>query len=57
MVLHGAVCGILRRRMLWSIAGAFIGAPLATICTRHSATRPIAILLSADGAPQMKIDG
>jgi hypothetical protein len=57
MVLHGAVCGILRRRMLWSIAGAFIGAPLATICTRHSATRPIAILLSADGVPQMKIDG
>jgi hypothetical protein len=33
-------------RMLWSIAGAFIGAPLATVCTRHSATRPIAILLS-----------
>jgi AI-2 transport protein TqsA len=39
--------------MLWGIAGAFIGVPmpiaLATVCTRHPAACPIAILLWADG--------
>ena len=39
--------------MLWGIAGAFIGVPiliaLATLCARHPASRPIAVLLSADG--------
>jgi predicted PurR-regulated permease PerM len=39
--------------MLRGVAGAFIGVPiliaLATVCTRQSAARPIAILLSADG--------
>ena len=38
--------------MLWGIAGAFIGVPiliaLATLCARHPAFRPIAVLLSAD---------
>jgi len=38
--------------MLWGIAGAFIGVPiliaLATLCARHPASRPIAVLLSAD---------
>ena len=38
--------------MLWGVAGAFIGVPiliaLATVCGRHSAARPIAVLLSAD---------
>ena len=57
---HGAVCGILRGQ-LWGVAGASIGLPiliaLAMVCTRHSAARPIAILLSADGTTQMKIDG
>lgn len=45
----------------WGIAGTFIGVPiliaLATVCARHPAARSIAILLSADGATQMKIDG
>ena len=41
--------------MLWGIAGAFIGVPiliaLATVCARHPAARPLAVLLSAgDGA-------
>ena len=39
--------------MLWGIAGAFIGVPiliaLATVCARHPLSRPIAVLLSADG--------
>ena len=39
--------------MLWGIAGAFIGVPiliaLASVCARHPAARPIAVLLSADG--------
>ena len=38
--------------MLCGVAGAFIGVPiliaLATVCGRHPATRPIAVLLSAD---------
>ena len=38
--------------MLWGVAGAFIGVPilitLATVCGRHPAARPIAVLLSAD---------
>jgi predicted PurR-regulated permease PerM len=38
--------------MLWGIAGAFIGVPiliaLASVCARHAASRPIAVLLSAD---------
>ena len=38
--------------MLWGIAGAFIGVPiliaLATLCARYPASRPIAVLLSAD---------
>jgi AI-2 transport protein TqsA len=40
--------------MLWGVAGAFIGVPiliaLATVAARHPVTRPIAVLLSADGA-------
>lgn len=40
--------------MLWGIAGAFIGVPilisLATVCGKRPSTRPIAVLLSADGA-------
>jgi AI-2 transport protein TqsA len=39
--------------MLWGVAGAFIGVPiliaLATVCARHPAARPMAVLLSADG--------
>jgi predicted PurR-regulated permease PerM len=46
--------------MLWGIAGAFIGVPiliaLATVCARHPAARPIAALLSASGATQVKTD-
>jgi len=46
--------------MLWGIAGAFIGVPiliaLATVCARHPLSRPIAVLLSADGATQVKTD-
>ena len=46
--------------MLWGIAGAFIGVPilitLATLCARHPASRPIAVLLSAGGATQVKTD-
>jgi len=38
--------------MLWGIAGAFIGVPilitLAALCARYPASRPIAVLLSAD---------
>ena len=38
---------------LWGIAGAFIGVPiliaLATVCPRYPLSRPIAVLLSADG--------
>jgi len=44
--------------MLWGVAGAFIGVPiliaLATVCARHPPARPIAVLLSADGATQVK---
>ena len=44
--------------MLWGMAGAFIGVPiliaLATVCARHPAARPIAVLLSAGGATQVK---
>jgi AI-2 transport protein TqsA len=44
--------------LLWGIAGAFIGVPiliaLATVCARHPATRLIAVLISADGATQVK---
>jgi len=40
--------------MLWGIAGAFIGVPiliaLATVCAGHPPSRPIAVLLSRDGA-------
>jgi len=40
--------------MLWGVAGAFIGVPiliaLATVCARHSGTRPLAVLLSSNGA-------
>ena len=40
--------------VLWGVAGAFIGVPiliaLATVAARHPVTRPIAVLLSADGA-------
>jgi predicted PurR-regulated permease PerM len=40
--------------LLWGIAGAFIGVPiliaLATVCAEHPGTRPIGVLLSADGA-------
>jgi predicted PurR-regulated permease PerM len=40
--------------MLWGIAGAFIGVPiliaLATVCARHPGTRPLAVLLSSNGA-------
>ena len=46
--------------MLWGIAGAFIGVPiliaLATGFARYPPSRPIAILLSAGGAPLMKTD-
>jgi predicted PurR-regulated permease PerM len=46
--------------MLWGIAGAFIGVPilitLATVCARHPASRPIAVLLSADATTQVKTD-
>jgi AI-2 transport protein TqsA len=46
--------------MLWGIAGAFIGVPiliaLATVCARHAAGRPIAMLLSAAGPRHVKID-
>jgi predicted PurR-regulated permease PerM len=46
--------------MLWGIAGAFIGVPiliaLASVCARHPAARPIAILLSADGAARVDPD-
>jgi predicted PurR-regulated permease PerM len=46
--------------MLWGVAGAFIGVPiliaLATVCAGHPASRPIAVLLSAGGATQMKTD-
>jgi predicted PurR-regulated permease PerM len=44
--------------MLWGIAGAFIGVPIligfATVCDRHPRSRPIAVLLSADGSTQVK---
>jgi predicted PurR-regulated permease PerM len=44
--------------MLWGIAGAFIGVPiliaLATVCAKRPSTRPIAVLLSADGATHAK---
>jgi predicted PurR-regulated permease PerM len=44
--------------LLWGIAGAFIGVPiliaLLTVCARHPATHPIAVLFSADGATQVK---
>jgi predicted PurR-regulated permease PerM len=46
--------------MLWGIAGAFIGVSilitLATVCARHPASRPIAVLLSADATTQVKTD-
>jgi AI-2 transport protein TqsA len=46
--------------MLWGIAGAFIGVPiliaLATVCARHPLSRPIAVLLSADGTTQVKTE-
>jgi predicted PurR-regulated permease PerM len=46
--------------MLWGMAGAFIGVPiliaLATGCARYPPSRPIAILLSAGGAPLAKTD-
>jgi predicted PurR-regulated permease PerM len=46
--------------MLWGIAGAFIGVPLlialATVCDRHPLSRPIAVLLSADGTTQVKTE-
>jgi AI-2 transport protein TqsA len=46
--------------MLWGIAGAFIGVPiliaLASVCARHPAARPIAVLLSADGAGRVDTD-
>jgi predicted PurR-regulated permease PerM len=46
--------------MLWGIAGAFIGVPiliaLASVCARHPAARPIAVLLSADGAASVDPD-
>ena len=46
--------------MLWGIAGAFIGVPiliaLASVCATHPAARPIAILLSADGAARVDPD-
>jgi predicted PurR-regulated permease PerM len=46
--------------MLWGIAGAFIGVPiiivLATVCAGHPSARPIAMLLSADGATHLKTD-
>jgi AI-2 transport protein TqsA len=44
--------------MLWGVAGAFIGVPiliaLATVAARHPVARPFAVLLSADGATQVK---
>jgi AI-2 transport protein TqsA len=40
--------------MLWGVAGAFIGVPiliaLATVCARYPMTRPLAVLLSSNGA-------
>jgi AI-2 transport protein TqsA len=46
--------------LLWGIAGAFIGVPiliaLATVCARHPAARPIAVLVSADRATHAKTD-
>ena len=46
--------------MLWGIAGAFIGVPiliaLASVCARHPVARPIAVLLSADGAARVDPD-
>jgi predicted PurR-regulated permease PerM len=46
--------------MLWGVAGAFIGVPiliaLASVCARYPPSRPIAILLSAGGAPLVKTD-
>jgi predicted PurR-regulated permease PerM len=46
--------------MLWGVAGAFIGVPIliafATVCARHSPSRPIAVLLSADDATHMQTD-
>jgi predicted PurR-regulated permease PerM len=46
--------------MLWGMAGAFIGVPIliacATGCARYPPSRPIAILLSAGGAPLAKTD-
>ena len=45
---------------LWGIAGAFIGVPiliaLATVCSRHRPSCPIAVLLSADGTTQEKTE-
>jgi len=42
------------------VAGAFIGVPIliafATVCARHSPSRPIAVLLSADDATHMQTD-
>jgi AI-2 transport protein TqsA len=44
--------------LLWGIAGAFIGVQilisLATVCAKRPSTRPIAALLSADGAMHAK---
>ena len=44
--------------LLLGIAGAFIGVPilisLATVCAKRPSTRPIAVLLSADGAMHAK---
>jgi predicted PurR-regulated permease PerM len=44
--------------LLWGMAGAFIGVPiliaLVTVCARHPATHPIAILFSTDAATQVK---
>jgi len=46
--------------MLWGIAGAFIGVPIligfATVCARHPRSRPIAVLLSADGTTEVQTD-
>jgi AI-2 transport protein TqsA len=46
--------------MLWGIAGAFIGVPiliaLATACARDPISRPIAVLLSADGTSRVKTE-
>ena len=42
--------------MLWGVAGAFIGVPiliaLATVCSKHPVARPLAVLLSANGAKE-----